>query len=479
MKEANRFYSSLGLLVLLNIIIKPVWIFGIDRQVQNIAGEAAYGTYFSLLNFSIVFSFLLDWGFTAYFNRQLASRTKDFTAHIGTFFLYKLILSVLYAFIVLGIAWLSGINKWSILISVVIIQVLTSIFIFLRSIITALQWFRLDAWFSVLDKGLMIIICGGFLLFPQALSVLSIEKFLHIQIACTLVAVVSAIIVLYANKINFKTSAFVVTREVFRDMLPFAMIVLLMSAHYRLDGFLLERIHTDGAAQAGIYAAAFRLLDAANMVGYLFAAFLLPFVARHTNNRTMIAAVTLTTRHVLIVFSVGVTITVLFLGGWLQEILYHTDSRENLVVLQWCLPALIGYSLVHIYGTVLTATGRLTDFCLIVLLSLVLNIFLNIILIPGWGAKGCCIAAIVSQSICGLITMIVATKKTGLDIHFLSILKYLFITAILVGYFYIVNQVSQHEWLQIAGAVFLTLLSALFTGLFSIRKWRELFVFSK
>jgi small-conductance mechanosensitive channel len=75
--------------------------------------------------------------------------------------------------------------------------------------------------------------------------------------------------------------------------------------------------------------------------------------------------------------------------------------------------------------------------------------------------------------------MIVATKKTGLDIHFLSILKYLFITAILVGYFYIVNQVSQHEWLQIAGAVFLTLLSALFTGLFSIRKWRELFVFSK
>ena len=43
----------------------------------------------------------------------------------------------------------------------------------------------------------------------------------------------------------------------------------------------LRRLHEDGAAEAGIYAAGFRLLDAFNMVGFLMAGFLLPFISRH------------------------------------------------------------------------------------------------------------------------------------------------------------------------------------------------------
>ena len=57
MKETSRFYSSLGLLITLNVIIKPLWVFGIDRQLQNETGTAVYGAYFSLLNFSILFSY--------------------------------------------------------------------------------------------------------------------------------------------------------------------------------------------------------------------------------------------------------------------------------------------------------------------------------------------------------------------------------------------------------------------------------------
>ena len=91
MKESSRFYSSLGLLILLNVIIKPVWIFGIDRQVQNIVGTETYGTYFSLLGFSIVFSFLLDWGFTGFFNRELAANKTGYIHKAGSFFLVKLL----------------------------------------------------------------------------------------------------------------------------------------------------------------------------------------------------------------------------------------------------------------------------------------------------------------------------------------------------------------------------------------------------
>ena len=49
-KESKGFVGSLLLLILLNVLVKPLWIFGIDRQVQNITGYAAYGGYFALLN---------------------------------------------------------------------------------------------------------------------------------------------------------------------------------------------------------------------------------------------------------------------------------------------------------------------------------------------------------------------------------------------------------------------------------------------
>jgi len=90
MKAPSRFYSSLGLLIILNVIVKPVWIFGIDRQVQNVVGTEVYGIYFSLFNLSVVFSFLLDWGLTTFFNRQLASQKENLIDRTGSFLLIKL-----------------------------------------------------------------------------------------------------------------------------------------------------------------------------------------------------------------------------------------------------------------------------------------------------------------------------------------------------------------------------------------------------
>ncbi len=121
MKEPSRFYSSLGLLIILNVIVKPLWIFGIDRQVQNAVGMEVYGTYFSLFNLSIVFSFLLDWGLTTYFNRQLASQKENFIDHAGSFLLIKLLFAGIYTAIIFLAAWFAGIKQWNILLSVILI----------------------------------------------------------------------------------------------------------------------------------------------------------------------------------------------------------------------------------------------------------------------------------------------------------------------------------------------------------------------
>src|SRR5258708_1848725 len=162
----SKFYSSLLLLILLNIIIKPVWIFGIDRQVQNLTGVVEYGTYFSLLNLSIVFGFLLDWGLTNFVNRELAAKKMELQQQLGGFLLLKFLFFIAYVAIVLAVAELSGVKRWDILLGVITIQFLTFLFLFLRNIVTANQWFKTDAWLSVLDKTLMIVICASFIFLP-------------------------------------------------------------------------------------------------------------------------------------------------------------------------------------------------------------------------------------------------------------------------------------------------------------------------
>lgn len=299
---------------------------------------------------------------------------------------------------------------------------------------------------------------------------MSINKFLWTQTGCLAFSVLVAILILVQREIKFSFGGSFSFPKIFRSAFPYALIVLLMGIHFRLDGFLLERIHPNGPEQAGNYAAAYRLLDAANMIGYLFASFLLPFFAKQWSEKKDITYVILTTRHVLIAFSVGVSVLAIFMAPWIQSLLYSGNSNTTTVI-QYCIPVLIGYSLVAIYGTVLTATGHIRDFCMITFIAVLINIVLNLLLIPSWGAKGCCIAALLSQGFCGVATLLLVTKKLDIAIDYRSLLIYTMIASLLSGLFYYGNQAGLNAVLLISAAVIITFLFLLFTKLLKPAEW--------
>jgi len=315
----TKFYSSLSLLLILNAVIKPIWIFGIDRQVQNITGVAEYGTYFSLLNLSIVFGFLLDWGLTNFINRELAAKRADLSEQLGSYLLVKFLFAVIYAIVTVSVALVSGVRRWDILTGVVIVQFLTFLFVFFRGTVTANQWFTTDAWLSVFDKTLMIFICSAIILWPSSFGLMTIKKFLVAQIVSTTVAVFAIIIVLISRGIVFgRPRLKFFNRTVLFSALPFAITVFLMSVHVRLDGFLLERIHHNGAHEAGLYAAAYRLLDVSNTVGYLIASFFMPFIARLWSEGKPVQRAIIQTRHLQVMFAITAVIVTVMLAPWLQ-----------------------------------------------------------------------------------------------------------------------------------------------------------------
>jgi O-antigen/teichoic acid export membrane protein len=441
--------KGLGWSLFLNILIKPVWIFGIDRQVQNTVGHEAYGTYFALLNLSIILSFLADFGLSNVTNLKLATGEG---VNIKSLLRFKFGLSFIYLTALFSVAAISGIKEWTILLLVALIQLLTSFFVLMRSIITAQQLFTTDAWLSVFDKALMILICATFLYLPLFPSI-SIIFFLSIQLGCTLLAVLIAAGIILQKKLfsNFQNGG--KSKYIAKGVLPFAAVILLMATHNRLDGFLLERLHPQGAVQAGIYAAAYRLLDAGNMVGYLFASFLVPFIARHQQDKTMVEKTILVARHFLIISSGIALFFILIYAAEVQRLLYVSTNAFSIQVVQLCMGALPAYMLVHLYGSLLTAINKLYAFISLLAICVVINAVLNIFFIPVYGAAGCAVAAIVSQYVCGFGALIVASYQYEIRYKVKSLLYCLVSILAAALLFYAAKYFNLHPLLVITTVV--------------------------
>src|SRR5205085_488574 len=118
------------------------------------------------------------------------------------------------------------------------------------------------------------------------------------------------------------------------------------------------------------------------LVGYLFSSFFMPYIARLWSEGKSLQQPTLQTRHLQLMFAITIAAITIVLAPWLQKILYHRIDPYGVKILQWCLPALIGYAFVQVYGTVMTATGGIGAFCMLNFFAVGVNVVMNLFLIP-------------------------------------------------------------------------------------------------
>ena len=149
----KKFIGNLGLLIILNLLIKPFWILGIDRTVQNTVGSENYGLFFALFNFSFLLNIFLDAGITGFNNRHIARNPEDLPNTIGKIVVLKLILAIIYAVFTIGAGILVGYgqDQMEMLYFLCFNQFLLSFILYFRSNISGLHLFKTDSMLSVLD----------------------------------------------------------------------------------------------------------------------------------------------------------------------------------------------------------------------------------------------------------------------------------------------------------------------------------------
>lgn len=402
--EASQLYNrSLWRLVLINALIKPIWILGVDRWVQLEVGMAEYGAYFSVWGLTLTAGFLLDLGLTTYVQREAASNPKA-ASSLADLFWMKMVLVGIYLLFIAGLWFFYPTVSGTLIWGIAAIQVLNALYLYFRTWVTATQNFGADVWFSVLDKSLLILLWAVWLSGIWKRTPIRLDVFIAFQ-CLTLVFCIGVVVYFLFRRQAPLPGSFRFSFSWIRAAWPYAVIVLLMSGQARLDGYWLTLWHPNGSWEAGRYAAAFRLLDAANMFGYLVASFLLPYLARHQSDATAIRTALTRARVGLMSIALAAVLVLFLFADPLAQFLYPGLADSIAPVLPIMLTTLLGYSLTHIYGTALTARGELRIFQLMIGFFLLLHVLLSVCWIPEWGAIGSARAALVSQLGAGLTLM--------------------------------------------------------------------------
>lgn len=473
----RKFATSLVLILALNLIVKPFWIFGIDRTVQNVVGAGEYGLFFALFNFSLILNIALDFGLTNFNNREISRHAQLLPRYFSNMVVIKFMLAIVYMFISFGFALIvgySGRQLW-LLAFLVFNQFLSSLILYFRSNISGLQLFKTDSIMSVTDRVLMIGLCSVLLWGPFR-DQFHIEWFVYAQtIAYAITAIVAFFIVL--NKAEFFSPK--IDRSFFisivKQSYPYAILVLLMSFYYRVDTVMLERILPDGNIQSGIYAQSFRLLDAANMVPFLFATLLLPIFSRMIKASEPIEPLLKFAFSLLLVIAFTFSLASIVYRNEIMNLLYTHHSDTSSEILAVLMVSFVFISMTYIFGTLLTANGSLRHLNLLSLFGVLFNIGLNLILIPKYRVLGAAIASLSTQILIATLQAFLSYRTFRFKIVPLRFLSYLiFIT---VGIF-ITLAIHRFVGNWIIGfilSITATVLMSIFVGAVKIREIIKLF----
>ena len=406
----KKFLSGLFWILLANLLVKPLWILGVEVGVQNAVGNATYGFYAALFNFSYIFNILLDFGITNYNTRNIAQHPQLIQKHLSGILGIKLCLFAVYLVVTFTVGLMMGYGseEFRLLVWLTVAQFLNSLILYLRSNFEGLLLFRWDSLFSVLDRLLMIVICGCLLWTPLR-ERFNIYWFVYAQVVAygVTAALAFAVIVRKAkfHRLCWDWRFFLV---VLKQSAPFALLVLLMASYNRIDPILLRRLATD--ADAGIYAGAFRLLDALTMIAYLVSVALLPVFSRLCREKGQVADIVRIVFWPMMLFSVGAALCCALCGETLMEWLFPGRGMLYVPVFRVVIFGLIPIGLTYIFGTLLTAGGYLKQLNIFAATTLVINVIVNLVLIPRMGAVGSAWASLVSQSFIALVQFVIAIR---------------------------------------------------------------------
>ena len=360
-------------------------------------GPDQYGIWNFALAFTAVFSFLTGLGLDNVVVRNLTKEPERKNEILGTAFFLKLMASLL-ALPVMMI----------IVIAVRPDDNLTVVLVLLNALGFVVQSFTTIAFFfqaQIQSKFYVYAVDASFLLITvvKVLLLLFEAPLLAFGVATLLESIFSALFLIAVYKLNRqsisnwrfnKTISVSLLKDCWPLMLSSAAIMIYMKIDQLMIGEML------GNSELGVYSAAVRISESWYFVPMAIASSVFPTIVGIREQNSVSYLIQLK-RLLDLMAVVGMSVAILFsiTGNFAIRILFGETYQEAGTVL-----------MIHCWGGVFVCIGVVSSMWLVAenlqrysfyrtLIGAVINILLNLVLIPFWGCNGAAIATVISYCI--------------------------------------------------------------------------------
>ena len=188
--------------------------------------------------------------------------------------------------------------------------------------------------------------------------------------------------------------------------------MLLNTALFRLDAVILSQFKGNDAV--GFYGVAYRLLESTLFITYTFVAALLPTLSRLTADSTPTIGEAFELGLKLIAMALlPIGLGFVLFAEPMVHLLYGSDYDPSVPAVRLLGVAAAFYGVSFLGATALIAQGRQRVLPWITAVVLVLNVGLNLLVIPEYSFKGAAAVTSISEVVLAIMTLVFVLRLTG------------------------------------------------------------------
>lgn len=430
MTTSRRVFKNSVWLLSANVVLRILSALVIVVLARKL-GVEAFGQYSFALSFVGFFVVFTSFGFTNLLIRDVAKDKSLTGRYVNNILSIKIVFSAIALIILFFISLFIGKSE-SLLIVIYVFGIhliVTGFSEILRSVFHAYELMEFDSITKIVEKGLwavllLLVIFNNLSLLNVALATL-FSAILGLGITYLFVkARISSI------RLEFD---FKLWKKIIIAATPFALTGVFALINFRIDQVMLSFITND--VQVGIYSAAYKIIDIlATVPGLLLTALYPVFsVLYHKNRRMFSRSFELSLRYVIIL-AIPVTIGVYLLSSNIIGLVYGPEYSGSVEVLK----ILIFISFFTFINTplfvVLNAVGKQKVTMINTAFTAIVNVVMNLMLIPKYGIYGAAFSTIISE-ITFLILSYYQLRKMKVKLNLLSKAYKPLIAGIVMGLF--------------------------------------------
>lgn len=250
---------------------------------------------------------------------------------------------------------------------------------------------------------------------------------LKLEVAGALMAlilgpIVISLILLLKNKF---IRAFSLTYDIkiIKSMLSlgivYALALLIINLNYKVDIILLDKL--SNAYELGIYSKGSGITEFLWQIPMIFSTIIFARSAVSNNPKAFSIKITQLLRVSLLIIGMA-SIVLIFFSRFIITTLYGDDFYGSAMVLNYLMPGVLIMTFYKVMNTDLAGRGKPWISMKAMIPALTINIILNILFIPDYGANGAAIASTISYTVAGFLFLFFYSKETQIPVK--DILRY-------------------------------------------------------